>query len=161
LGVVSAAADVGLGQAKPSATPSIEGVWKTISVVNTATGVTQKPPASIVIYTKNHFTIVETNNGRQFPPPAPPKVEGKLTDAEKLARYEDWAAVTVNSGTYEIKGNMLIRRPLLNKESPAPGAKTYPEAVRELKFEGNNTMLQIVRAADGKNTTTRTYTRLE
>jgi hypothetical protein len=120
-----------------------------------------KVPASVVIYTKNHYSIVEMNNPRQLPSPAPPKVAGKLTDAEKVARYEDWLAVTANSGTYEIKGTTLIRRPLVNKASPPPGAKTYEDAVRELKFEGNSKMLQIAKSADGKTMTTRTYTRLE
>jgi hypothetical protein len=66
-----------------------------------------------------------------------------------------------NSGTYEIKGTMLTRRPLVNKASPPPGVQTFQDAVRELKFEGNNTMIQIVKSADGKSETRRTYTRLE
>ena len=63
--------------------------------------------------------------------------------------------------TYEIKGATLIRRVLVSKASPAPGAKTYEDAVRELKFEGNDKMLQIAKSPDGKTVTTRTYTRLE
>jgi hypothetical protein len=158
-GIVASAASVGLGQGKPS-TPSIEGVWRTTSAVTTGANPNSlKPPASIVIYTRGHYSIVEMNNPRQFPAPAPPKVAGKLTDAEKLARYEDWLPVTANSGTYQVKGTTLTRRPLVAKGSPAPGAET--DAVRELKFEGNNTMLQIAKSADGKSVTTRTYTRLE
>ena len=162
VGVLAASADVGFTQAKPAA-PSIEGAWRTISVVTTGANpsTNTKVPASVVIYTKKHYSIVEMNNPRQLPPPAPPKVAGKLTNAEKVAQYEDWLAVTANSGTYEIKGTTLIRRPLVSKASPPQGAKTYEDAVRELKFEGNNTMLQIAKSADGKSITTRTYMRLE
>ena len=159
-GVIASAASVGFSQAKPSATPSIEGVWRKTSEVTTGANPSSNPkvPSSVVIYTKNHYSIVEMNNPRQGPAPAPPKVAGKLTDAEKVARYEDWLPVTANSGTYQIKGTTLTRHPLVEKGSPAPGAA---DAVRELKFEGNNKMLQIAKSVDGKSTTTRTYTRLE
>ena len=100
VGIIASAAVVGFTQAKPSATPSIEGVWRTTSVVATGANPASntKVPASLVIYTKKHFSIVEMNNPRQLPAPAPPKVAGKLTDSEKVARYEDWLAVTANSG---------------------------------------------------------------
>jgi hypothetical protein len=161
VGIVASGSEVGFSQAKPSASPSIEGVWRTTSVVATGANPSSnmKVPASVVIYTKNHYSIVEMNNPRQLPPPAPPKVPGKLTDAEKVALYEDWLAVTANSGTYQIKGTTLTRRPLVAKGSPVPGTAT--DAVRELKFEGNNKMFQTAKSADGKTVTTRTYTRLE
>ena len=163
LGVVSAAANVGFSQGKPAAAPSIEGVWRKSSEVTTGANPTSnmKIPASLVIYTKNHFSLVEINSPRQLPAPAPPKVAGKLTDAEKIAQYEDWQPVTVNTGTYEIKGTTLIRRPLVAKGSPPQGRTTYEDAVRELKFEGNDKMLQIATSPDGKSVTTRTYTRVE
>lgn len=159
IGIVASAENVGLGQGKPS----IQGVWRTTSVVTTGANPTTDTdiPASLLIFTRNHYSVVEMNNARQFPSPAPPKVAGKLTDAEKLARYEDWLPVVAISGTYEIKGTTLIRRPLVNKGSPAPGEKTYPENTRELKFEGNDKMLQINKSADGKSMTTRTFMRLE
>jgi hypothetical protein len=36
-----------------------------------------------------------------------------------------------------------------------------PTSTSELKFEGNNTMVQITKSTDGKSETRRTYTRLE
>jgi hypothetical protein len=161
--IVTVTASVGFSQGKPSAASAIEGVWKTTSVTTTGANPTTDPdiPASIVIYTRGYFSIVEMNNGRQRPAPEPPKDPAKLTDAEKLARYEDWLAVTANSGTYEIKGTTLIRRQLVAKGSPAPGRTTYEDAVRELRFEGNDKMFQTVKAADGKSVTTRAYMRLE
>ncbi|HVH26077.1 MAG TPA: hypothetical protein VM818_04935 [Vicinamibacterales bacterium] len=163
MAIVTAVTSVALSQGKPSAAATIQGVWKTTSAITTGANPTTDTdiPASIVIYTRNHFSIVEMNNGRQQPAPAPPKDPAKLTDAEKLARYEDWLAVTANSGTYEIKGTTLIRRQLVAKGSPAAGQKTYEDAVRELRFEGNDKMFQTVKAADGKSVTTRTYVRLE
>jgi hypothetical protein len=47
------------------------------------------------------------------------------------------------------------------KGSPAPGRTTYEDAVRELRFEGNDKMFQTVKAPDGKSVTTRAYMRLE
>jgi hypothetical protein len=118
------------------------------------------PPANVIIYTKRHYSMMVLNTLRG-PAPAPAKVANKLTDAEKIARYDDWLPITANSGTYEIKGTTLIRRPILAKGSPATGTITA-DAVRELKFEGNNTMVQIVKSADGKTETARrTYARLE
>lgn len=101
VGIVASAASVGLGQGKPS----IQGVWRTTSVVTTGANPTTDTdiPASMVIFTRNHYSVVEMSNARQFPSPPPPKVAGKLTDAEKVARYEDWLPVVAISGTYESK----------------------------------------------------------
>jgi hypothetical protein len=163
VGIVIAAASIGFSQAKPSAASSIQGVWKATSSVTTGANPSSDMdiPGSVVIYTKNHFSLLEINNPRQGPVPAPPKVAGKLTDAEKMARYDDWLAVTANSGTYEIKGTTLIRHLLIAKASPPQGRTTYDDAVRELRFEGNNTMVTMTKSADGKSETRRTYTRLE
>ena len=161
VGIVSSVASVVSSQSKPAASPSIEGVWTKTSEVTTGANATSnmKVPGSVVIYTKTHYSLMEMNTPRQRPAPAAPKDTAKLTDAEKIARYDDWLPITANSGTYEIKGNTLTRRPTIAKGSPVPGTPT--DAVRELKFEGNNKMIQIAKSPDGKDTTTRTYTRIE
>jgi hypothetical protein len=157
---VVAAASLGYSQDKPAANRSIQGVWQKTSEVTTGANPSSnmKIPASLVIYTRTHYSLMEINTPRSAPVPAPPKVAGKLTDAEKLARYEDWLPVTANSGTYEVKGTTLIRHPLVAKASPAPDAA---DPIRELRFEGNDTMIQIAKSADGKSETRRTYRRLE
>ena len=163
VGIVASASQVAFSQAKPAAVPSIEGVWRTTSVVTTGANASSdlNPPANILIFTKRHFSLVVLNNPRERPAPPAPKDPNKLTDAEKIARYEDWRPFNALSGTYEIKGTTVIRHSLVEKGSPAPGRTTYEDAARELRFEGNDKMVQITKAADGKSVTTRTYTRIE
>jgi hypothetical protein len=45
----------------------------------------------------------------------PPKDLRNLTDAEKIARYEQWKGVIANAGTYEIKGSTLTMRTVVSK----------------------------------------------
>jgi hypothetical protein len=161
VGVVAAAASVGFSQGKPAATPSIEGAWKITSTVTTgANASTNKSwQPSIYIYTKEHYSHLFQTQAAERPPLAAPKDANKLTDAEKLARYEAWLPVTAQSGTYEIKGTTLIQHTLVSK---APAAATgYGDNIRELRFEGNNTMVQMAKSADGKSETRRTFMRLE
>jgi hypothetical protein len=161
VGVVSAGAIVGFSQSKPSAAQSIEGAWKITSHVTTGanafTNTSWQP--SIYIYTKKHYSHFFQTQAAPRPPVAAPKDANKLTDAEKLMRYEAWLPVTAQSGTYEIKGTTLIQHTLASK-APAP-ATGYADNIRELKFEGVNTMVQIAKSADGKSETRRTFTRLE
>ena len=58
--IVIAAATVEFGQNKPSAASTIQGVWKTISVTTAGANPTSDNdiPASIVIYTRSHLSIV-------------------------------------------------------------------------------------------------------
>src|SRR5712691_3108150 len=84
------AAQVGLTQGKPQATPSIEGVWKGTSTVTTGANVSANPnrQPNILIYTKGYYSLISENAGAVPRPPravlAPPRDANKLTDAEKL-----------------------------------------------------------------------------
>ena len=116
---------------------------------------------NIVIYTKNYYSIV-TQDGR-VPLPArkavaPPKDPNKLTDAEKIARYDLWAPVNAESGTYDVKGTVLTYHPVVDKGIPVDTG-----APLELRFEGNNTMVTIAKSAPGAPVSEirRTWTRLE
>ena len=103
----------------------VEGVWKVAEVIPVGSNTTDKPtPMSnpqpgLLLFTKGYYSIVVVTG-----PNPRTVVEAKdsqnLTDAEKIAFYEQWRAFTANSGTYEIKGTTLTRHVLVAKASPAP-----------------------------------------
>jgi hypothetical protein len=161
VGITVSAASVGLSQGKPTSTPSVEGVWKRTSVVVTGANPSNTiPRTSVYIYTKRHYSHVFEGQPRK--PLPPPKDPAKLTDAEKLARYEAWSPFTAHAGTYEMKGTTIIHSNLVNK-NPPPETGIYPPAsnvFENVKIEGN-TMVRVAKSADGKSVTTTTYTRIE
>ena len=170
-GVVASAATVAFTQAKPPATPSIEGVWQGTSTVVTGPSPSSNPnrQPNLIIYAKKHYSLLTQDGGVRLsrrPVLAPPKDPNNLTDAEKLARYEHWAVVGASSGTYEVKEGRVFQYPVVAKDQTDFTANPVSTGTAgivgaELKFEGDNTMVQIGTSADGQTITRRTYTRLE
>lgn len=154
-GIAALAAGVGQTQTKPS----IEGVWKRTSLVVTGANPSTAPQQpGVYIYTAKHYAHVFETQPRK--PLAAPKDANKLTDAEKLARYEAWAPFTSSGGTYEIKGTTITHRPVVSK-APAP-ATGYADGpiFMNVKIEANR-IVRTATSADGKSFTTATYTRVE
>src|SRR5437763_16688454 len=111
IGVMWAATDVGFTQGEPSK-PPIEGVWKGISMVPTGANASTNPDRQpgILIFTKNYYSIVSQDAAVPLPARkdvAPAKDPNHLTDAEKVARFDLWAPVVAQSGTYTVKGSTL------------------------------------------------------
>ncbi len=169
---LESAADV---EARPPAAPSIAGVWLGTSYVATGANAVANPnrQPNIFIYTKGYYSTIRQDSDTTPPLPprpvlAPPKDPNKLTDAEKLARYEHWAPVSADAGKYEVKGTAFYQYPLVSKNQSAAivsrnqtGNMGTSTPNSEIKFEGSNTMVQIATSPDGKTVTRRTYTRLE
>ena len=152
-----------LSQSGTATAPSIEGVWRGVSVVITGANpltITNRLPM-MVIYTKRHYSIIaQDGDGRTVPrqAPPPPATPGQPTDAEKLALYEHWAPVVADAGTYELRGNTLIQRQIVTK------AGMPVERTREVRIEdGGNTMVEITKSAPGQpvRETRRIFTRVE
>jgi hypothetical protein len=150
-------------QLRLETTPTIEGVWKGVSVVVAGPNgytIPNRLPA-VIIYTKQHYSVLtQDSDGRQSPRQAPPpfKTPGKPTDAEKIALYEHWAPVVADAGTYELKGTTLTQRQIVSKHG------TLVERTREVRIEdGGNTLVEITTSAPGQpaRETRRTFTRLE
>ena len=81
-----------------------------------------------------------------------------LSDAEKIAFYEQWRAFAANAGTYEIKGSTITRRPSVAKNV---GVMTRQEPlISEFKMEGPNT-LWILPPAERPNDAKVKWTRVE
>jgi hypothetical protein len=120
----------------------VEGVWKIVDVVRTGPNPfhVSNPQPSLVIFTRGgHYSWVNVMGNTARPTVDPPKDPGNLTDAEKIARYEQWRPFAANAGTYEIKGSTLIRRPIVAKNVNL----MTRESRLEFKLEGRNTLWLI------------------
>ena len=138
---------IGLSAARNSAVqnPSksqVEGVWKIAEVLvppknpaEKATTITNPKPA-LIILTKGYYSFLAVRDER--PAVAPAKDPANLTDAEKIARYEQWSPFTANSGTYEVKGSMLMFHPIVAKSVEVMTSGT--PITWELKVEGPNSL---------------------
>jgi hypothetical protein len=144
--------------AQSPAASSIEGVWKIAEVVTTGANAltNNKPQASLVIFARGHYSHININGTQPRPKFARAKDPAKLTDAEKIARYEQWNPLTANAGTYEVKGTSMTRRPLVAKNETV--MTTDPPIVQEFKLE-DNTLWLITKSAPGQPTS-ETRTRL-
>jgi hypothetical protein len=145
----------------------IQGVWRVAERITPGThprakGVTvtnTNPAPSLIIFTKGYYSEVYVTGRRPRATVAPAKDLQNLTDAEKIARYEQWEPFTANSGTYEIKGTTIIRRPIVAKNVDVM-TREKP-FVQEFKLEGANT-LWLIPTADESATEPRVkLTRLE
>ena len=122
---------------KTSAKESLVGVWKIVETVTTGAGAAtiSNPQPSLVIITKRHYSVLSVPGAEPRPQFAPPKDPNKLTDAEKIARYEQWSRFTANAGTYEVKGTTLTRRPLVAKNETVMARNS--SIASEFKLDGN------------------------
>jgi hypothetical protein len=139
-----------LGSAQTSsAAPSLQGVWKIVEVVTTGVNAAtiNNPQPNLVILTKGHYSHLMVQGDRPRPQFAPAKDPKNLTDAEKIARYEQWNPFTANAGTYEVKGTTLIRRPLVAKNETVMAKNSSLES--EFTLEGN-TLRVTTKAAAGQ-----------
>jgi hypothetical protein len=78
---------------------------------------------------------------------APEKDPNKLTDAEKLARYEQWKPFIANAGTYEAKATTLTRRPLVAKNESVMTKNSSFE--HEFKLQ-DNTLWLVTKSPAGQ-----------
>ena len=144
-----------------SQTPSIEGVWRITEVVTTgANAVTNaNPQQSLIIFARGHYSWINLNGTATRTQSPTAKDPAKLTDAEKLARYEEWLPLTAQAGTYETKGSTLTRRALVAKNVGAMNAKN--PNVQDFKIEGDTLWLTGRSAAGQPASETRTkFTRV-
>jgi hypothetical protein len=135
--------------AQTAITPaSVEGVWKISEVVTTGANAARNrnPLPSLVIFTRGHYSLLSVNGTQPRPKFAPAKDPAKLTDAEKLARFEQWNLFAANSGTFEIKGTTLTRRPIVAKNEQV---MANPPITEQVQMEGNDLWI-IAKSAPGQ-----------
>ncbi len=146
LGCTQAAAPA---PAQEEAAPPIEGVWKITEIVTTgANAVTNaSPQPSLVIFTRGHYSYLSVNGSAARPTVVAAKDPAKLTDVEKVARFEQWNPYTAQSGTYEIAGTTLTRRPVVAKNVAV--MTTNPPIVSAFTLDGN-TLVLVTKSAEGQ-----------
>lgn len=147
----------GIGFAQGGApTPPLEGVWKVTRIVTTGANAATNaaPQPSLVIFAGGHYSYLSVNSNAPRPDVAAPKDPNKLTDAEKIARYDMWNPFTAQSGTYATKGSTLTRRPLVAKNVNV--MTTNPPIVQEFTLQGNTLVLVTKSAAGQPASETRT-----
>src|SRR5689334_15620364 len=139
-GVLLAAATGAMAAGAKGKAPSIEGVWTVTNVVITGANplTVTHPQENLQIFARGHYANVAVTGDK--PRTASPafKDPAKPTDAEKLARYEEWAPVQAAAGTYEVKGGKLIRTPVVAKSAIA--VSSGPTEA-ELKLTGDTLVL--------------------
>jgi hypothetical protein len=147
--------------AQEEAAPSVEGVWRVTEIVTTgANAVTNtSPQPSLVIFTRGHYSYLSVNGTTPRPAFAAAKDPANLTDAEKVARFEQWGPFTAQSGTYEVNGTTLTRRPIVAKNVAV--MTTNPPIVAEFTLDGDTLVLTTKSAAGQPASETRaTLTRV-
>jgi hypothetical protein len=129
-----------------AAAPSIEGVWKVTNVVITGANplTVAHPQENLQIYARGHYATVGVTGDKSRTATPPAKDPAKPTDAEKLARYDEWAPVQANAGTYEVKGGKLIRTAVVAKNVVAV---TSGPSEADMKLTGDTLVLTSHAAA--------------
>lgn len=141
--------------------PSLQGVWRVSEIVVTGANASTNtsPQPGLYVFTKQHYSIVTVNGTAARKDVSPAKDPARLTDAEKIARYDMWSPFTANSGTYEVKGNTLTTRPLAAKNV---GAMAGTGQTREFKIEAKTlTLVQKSPAGQPVSETRTKLTRVE
>ena len=119
----------------------LEGVWKIVEVTTTGAdpSTNRNPQQSLVTFTKGHYSYLSVDGDGPRPAFAQAKDPAKLTDAEKLTRYEQWSRFAANAGTYDVKGTTLTLRPLVAKNETVMAKNFSIES--EFKLDGNTLWL--------------------
>jgi hypothetical protein len=119
----------------------------------------KSPQPGLYIFTKQHYSIVSVGGTAPRKDFGAAKDPDKLTDAEKMARYEAWDAFTANAGTYKVSATTLTTQPLVAKN---PSVMAGPGATREFKLEGKTlTLIQKSAAGQPASETRTILTRVE
>jgi hypothetical protein len=120
----------------------VEGVWRISEVVwgGTRPDVTSPQPG-LMIFTRGYYSTMTVMGQQPRTAAGPAGDPDNFTDAEKLARYEEWRPFGASSGSYELTGSMLTRRVIVakNVNVMARGEPT----VWEFRAEGPNILWLI------------------
>lgn len=92
-----------------------EGVWKITKVVTPEAVADINPQPGLAIFSGGYFSVTRVTSSVAREPSPPPKNPAQLTDAEKIARHDEWAPFGGAAGTYEIKGDTLVTHNIVAK----------------------------------------------
>jgi hypothetical protein len=123
---------------------SLEGVWRITKVVTNA-GTDSHPQPSLEIFYRGYFSIIRDNSSEPRTPSPAPEDPTRLTDSEKVARYDEWAPFGASAGAYEVKGDTIITHNLVAKQ--VRGVGLTEEAT--VRFEGSDTFVATATSEPG------------
>jgi len=148
MGLLTAAALLTAPQAALAAGKGLEGVWKVTDVTVTGANPTTNPSpqANVYIFTHGHYSQI-ADTSRTPRTAAPVKDQANPTDAEKLAKFQEWSSVIAQAGTYELKGTTLTRHPTVAKNVSAIGPGGQSES--EIKLTGD-TLVMVSKSPAGQ-----------
>jgi hypothetical protein len=141
---------------EPLTTKSLEGVWKVTKVVQ-AEVLNTNPQPGLLIFTRGYYSATRVTAGEARKQAAAPKDPAHLTDAEKIAFYDEWAGYAASAGTYEVKGNTIINHNILAK---MVRGMTLTEEATILSFDGNSFVASPKPGSPNSDRQT-TYTRVQ
>ena len=143
----------------------IEGVWKIVEYVRPGKSSAEKdttitnPQPGLIIFTGSYYSEVFVMGDQPRAAVAPVKDRQNPTDAEKIARYEQWRQFAANAGIYELKGSTLIRQVTVAKSvTIMTSGKPH---IQEFRLEGPNTLWLIPTAVEAAIEPRIKLTRLE
>jgi len=116
----------------------VEGAWRIAEWVERGETITNPQPG-LIIFTRGYYSVAIVMKPRAAL--GPTKDPQNLTDAEKIDRFEQWRPFTAISGTYEVKGSMLVMRPIVAKNVWDMTRQTPQEPT--FKLEGPTTLWLI------------------
>ena len=132
--VVALTSSVSSAQSRSSGHSPLDGVWKVAEVITTGANASTNtsPQPGLMIFSGRYYSLMTIGGDKPRPSFDPAKDPNNLTDAEKIARFEQWNELTANSGTYEIRGTTIIRHPMVAKNvtvmTPDPANPPVPQA---------------------------------
>ena len=143
----------------------LEGVWRVAEVVAPPSNPAEKgttitnPQPGLLIFTRGYYSGMAVTAEQPRAAFALAKDPRNLTDAEKIARYEQWNSFLANAGTYEVKGSALTMHAMVAKNQER--MTSAATVTFEIKLEGSNT-LWLIPPPDRTTTDPRVkFTRLE
>jgi hypothetical protein len=157
--IVLLSGEAALAQGAPTA-KSFEGVWRITKVVRTGAnaGTNTHPQPGLEIFYRGYYSLVRDNSSEPRKASPPVDASSSLTDAEKIARFDEWAPFAASAGTYEVRGDTLVTHNIVAKQ---PVGMTATEEAT-IKFEGADTFVASAKSPPGAPASQRqtTYTRV-
>jgi hypothetical protein len=138
----------GAAAAAPGPTAkSFEGVWRITKVVIPGPngGTDTHPQPSLQIFYRGYYSIVRDTSSEPRKPSPAAGDPAALTDAEEIARYDEWAPFGASAGTYEVEGETLITHNIVAKQ--VRGMTLTEEAT--IRFEGRDTFVAAAKSEPG------------
>ena len=117
----------------PMTAQSFEGVWRVTKVVSPDGVVNTNLQPGLTIFSRGYYSLIRDNNVGPRPQAPAPRDPARLTDAEKLALYQEWANFGAQAGTYELKGDILVTHADIAKS--VRGVGLIEQAI--IRFDGD------------------------